>query len=216
MLTQRLAASGEAALRKRELLAARERGDETTHELNGELLNLVCDDDDTTGSNDLPPAKNAHQISAYVNNALDNVRAAGFNFHDTPNTPGTSQPPTTLLSGRTQDQLDADNAKVRLGQSETDAHKSMTEQSSITLTPTHALHKPKTLLSTAPFHTTRNKSSLTSVISKLNYKPDSQSKSRSPTSRGEKPPTLDLLQRTSGEHLFANTMPSTVSPKSLV
>ena len=128
MLTQRLAASEESARRKAELLAARERGEAGAYEVNGDVFNLACDDDDTTGTNVLPPAKNAHHISAYVNDAVDSVRAAGFSFDDVDtacNTPGLPLP--TLLSGRTPDEVEADKAEVRLGQNEAEAQKFITD-----------------------------------------------------------------------------------------
>lgn len=75
MLTQRLAADEEQARRRAEIMAARERGDAGPYEVNGEVYNLDCDEDDTIGSNVLPPANNAHVVSAYVNGALDSVRA---------------------------------------------------------------------------------------------------------------------------------------------
>lgn len=128
MQTQRLAADEEQARRRAELQAARERGEAEPYEVNGEVFNLACDDDDTIGSNVLPPAKNAHVVSAYVNDALDSVRAAGFSFDDTPGTCDTSgEHPPTLLSGRTTEEVEADKAEVRRGQNEAAAQKYMAE-----------------------------------------------------------------------------------------
>lgn len=83
MLTQRLAAAEETARRNAERLAARERGDGGAYEIDGEIFNLSCDDDDSTGDNVLPPARNAHHVSAYVNDALDSLLNAGFGTTDT-------------------------------------------------------------------------------------------------------------------------------------
>lgn len=128
MLTQRLAADEETARRRAELLAARERGEAGAYEVNGDVFNLACDDDDTTGTNVLPTATNAHRVSAYVNDALGSVRAAGFSFDDSPSTCDTpGLPPPSLLSGRTHDQVQADRAEVRLGQDEIEAQKFMSD-----------------------------------------------------------------------------------------
>lgn len=128
MLTQRLAADEESARRRAELKAARENGEGGAYEVNGDVFNLACDDDDITGSNVLPLARNAHVVSAYVNDALDSLRAAGFNFDDISSTgaaPGL--PPPLLLSGRTSDEVEADKAEVRRGQDEGDAQTFMKE-----------------------------------------------------------------------------------------
>lgn len=118
MLTQRLAADEENARRKAELLAARERGE--GGEVEGDMFNMAWDDDNTTGDNVLPPAKNAHRVSAYVNDAVDSLLAAGFSRSDV-----ARLPPSTLLSGRTPDLLEADLENVRRGDSESQAKEFM-------------------------------------------------------------------------------------------
>lgn len=79
---------------------------------------MTCDDDDTVGSNVLPPAMNAHRVSAYVNQTVDSLLSSGFSPSD-----ASSLPPSTLLSGRTPDLIAADVGAVRLGDSEVDAKK---------------------------------------------------------------------------------------------
>lgn len=121
MLTQRVAADEETARKNAELRAARASGENGEDIVDGETFNLDCADDDTTGDNVLPPAQNAHRVSAYVNNALDSLLAAGFSNSD-----AARQSRATLLSGRTPEEVAADLQEVRLGVGEMEAKKFMT------------------------------------------------------------------------------------------
>lgn len=122
MLTQRLAADEETARRREELFAARERGERDGDVINGDIFNMACDDDDTTGTNVLPPSRNAHGVSAYVNEAVDSLLEAGFSRSDIARTPSSS-----LLSGRDPRLVAADLDRVRHGDNVVDAADFMKE-----------------------------------------------------------------------------------------
>lgn len=126
MLRQRLAADVEIARRREEARAARAAGvggggspgDED------DIFNAAYGDDDTTGTNVMPPSRNAHSVLAYVNNAKDCCIAAGFSKNDS-----ARLPTAALLSGRTPEELSHDASKIHADQGAADAEASIKVQS---------------------------------------------------------------------------------------
>lgn len=128
MLRQRLAADREIALRKEEAKAARASDGDGSGQLDTdrEVFNDACDDDDTCGTNVMPPAFNAHNVLGYVNGAKYSCIDAEFSKNDRP-------PPTdsALLSGRSPQRLtDAANG-VNIGLDAATARASLKAQMAV-------------------------------------------------------------------------------------
>lgn len=113
MLRQRLAADDEIAQRREEARAANAagQGGGDGSDIDGDVLNAAFDVDDTTGTNVMPPAYNAHNVLSYVAAAKDQCIAAGFSASNDARLPRSS-----LLSGRTPQQVTADASHIQHGE----------------------------------------------------------------------------------------------------
>ena len=112
MLRQRHAADEEIARKREQARLRRAEGDTTGNGLPDvdDTLFSAAYDDDTVGTNVMPPGRHDHSVIAYVNAAKDRCLDAGFSRNDN-NVPR----PRTLLSGRTQEQVNNDASKVTQG-----------------------------------------------------------------------------------------------------
>ena len=117
MLRQRLAAADEIARKAEEARLTRAGCGGRDADSDDEILNDAFDDE-TEGTNVMPMAPNAHNVLAYVNDAKDACLDAGFSRNDH----GTS----TMLSGRSQQAVDADASRVIGGHDSDDAATALT------------------------------------------------------------------------------------------
>ncbi|CAM9864542.1 unnamed protein product, partial [Laminaria digitata] len=80
MLRQRLAADEDIARKNDGARAARgtDDGGAAGSDNDWDIFNAACEDDDTTGTNVMPPASNAHAVLAHAYNAKDCCITAGY------------------------------------------------------------------------------------------------------------------------------------------
>lgn len=128
MLRQRHAADEEIARRRQEVREASAAGNGACGgaDIDGDIFGADVDDTDPAGPNVMPPARNAHRVSAYVNNAVDRCLDAGFSRTD-----NDRLPQAALLSGRSSHQIAADASKVRQGQDAITAKSSIARQNTL-------------------------------------------------------------------------------------